>query len=119
MLNEYEAEFFIESKLPETKESADQEKPGININKAIRRLAQLMKKKFEADDTMSVKKCLHVAETLYNKGNNTVKVSIETIFIYSLSSIMPDERNARKQLQAIIPITLFSCYVKQIMHSGI
>jgi len=120
MLHEYEIAAFIEGSLPELEKN---EKAGKMNNsdayRAIARLSDLMKKKFKDNDLLSVKNILRVAETIYMKGNAVVRTGIENIFIYSISSIMPIDRNARHQLQAIIPIHIYSIYVQQILRSGI
>lgn len=120
MLHEFEIAAFIEGSLPELEKSTLVEKMNnIEAYRAITALADYMKKKFNDHDLFSVKKILRVAETIYIKGNAVVKTGIENIFIYSLSAIMPVERDARRQFQAMIPVNIYSIYVQQILRSGI
>ena len=120
MLHEFEIAAFIEGSLPEIeKDDTVGKMNNSDAYKSITTLAEYMKKKFNDHDLLCVKKALRVAETIYIKGNAVVKTGIENIFIYSLSSIMPADRVARRQLQAIIPVSIFSIYVQQILRSRI
>ncbi len=118
MLHEFEIAAFIEGSLPELEKDAVPEKMNSgDAYRAITALADYMKRKFNDNDLLGVKKALRVAETIYIKGNAVVKIGIENIFIYSLSSMMPADRAARRQLQAMIPVSIYSIYVQQILHS--
>ena len=118
-MNSYEAASFIEEKIPEAHIFEKSGRLTLDINKTICCLTEFLKKKFLMHDMESVKKVLRIADTIYNKGDHTVKASIENIFVFSLSTIMPKEKRKRRELQSNIPTTLFHLYVHQIMHSNI
>ena len=117
-MNEYEAQAYIDSHLPGIPHHYHTNS-NIHLNEDITDMADFMKRKFAENDWTTVKKVFNVAEALYNRGNSPVRSGVQNVFIYSISAIMPAERETRKRLQAIIPITLFSMYVQQILHSNI
>lgn len=117
MINELEVDFYIDSQLPDMPHCEHSVKNVNHVYETINGLSDFLKQKFAEHDLKAVKKICNVAEYLYNKGSNTVRNGIENVFIYSISAIMPAERQARRELQAIIPITIFSVYVQQVLHS--
>lgn len=118
MINEYEAEVYIYSHLPGINQRYHTTDSN-HLYENITNMADFMKKKFAQKDWKALSNIFNVAEVLYNKGNGMVKYGMQHVFIYAISSIMPSEKEQRKQLQTIIPITLFSVYVQQILHSNI
>lgn len=119
MLYEYEIAAYIEGCLPELHTTDNLTATNKHdAYKAITTLADYMKKKSRDNDIATVKKIMHVAESVYLKGNAMAKNCIENIFVYSISAIMPHDRAERKQLQGIIPTHLFNLYVQQMMRSS-
>jgi hypothetical protein len=119
VMNNYEAASFIEEKIPKAHIFEKSGRLTFDINKTICCLTQFLKKRFLMQDMASVKKVLRIADTIYNKGDYTVKAAIENILVFSISAIMPDEKRRRRELQSKIPSTLFHLYIHQIMHSNI
>jgi hypothetical protein len=119
MINEYEAQLYIDSHLPGIVHLNDVPGKKASITEIVTDMASMLKQRFADKDWMSIKQIFHVAEHLLTQGNNMVKMGVQNVFIYSISSIMPAERSLRCQFQALIPITLFSIYVQQILHSNI
>lgn len=117
MINESEVDFYIDSQLPNMPHCPHSAKSVSHVYESISGLSDFLKQKFAEHDLVAVKKICYVAEYLYNKDSNTVKNGIEHVFIYSISAIMPAERQARRELQAIMPITIFSVYVQQVLRS--
>jgi len=118
MIQPNEIEPYLDSRLPDMPHCSHTDKASNHIYETITTLANWMKDRFVSHDIKSVKKIFQVAEYLYIKGDPKVKSSIENVFIYALSSMMPTERTARRSLQAIIPIQIFSVYVQQFLHSN-
>ncbi len=118
MMNEAEVEHYIDTCLPDMPHCIHNGKNENRIAETISGLANFMKQKFREHDLKAVKKICYVAEHLYNKGGATIKIGIEKVFVNSISTIMPKNRQARRELQAIIPISLFSVYVQQTSYTN-
>ena len=65
-----------------------------------------------------VKRCFQMADKLYSKGNTMVKNAVENVFVYSFSKMLNTYPAEKKQLFAIIPITLYSLYIAQVYQKG-
>ena len=64
------------------------------------------------------KKCFDLADRIYCNGDRLVKVLIENNFVYSISSLLPDDASERLKVRAVIPNRLYAMYVRQVMQSG-
>jgi len=118
MLHEYEIAAYIEGSFPELYTKDDKAwQNNTGAFKAIKLLSCYLEKKSREHDSAAVTKIMRLAESIYTKGNATVKTGIENIFVYSINTIMPQESSARKKLQAIIPTHIFSIYVQQVLRS--
>lgn len=120
MINQFEVPAYLADELPEIKEELTGIAPQQNIIKTISCLAGYTKKKVKEHDLRLVRKCFMIAENMYSKGNNIVKDAIENIYVYSFSSIFNlCSREEKNKIQSLIPISLYSAYVQQILKSGI
>ena len=65
-----------------------------------------------------VKRCFQVADKLYNNGNETVKTAVNNVFVYSFTKMFQAYSSEKNRLFALIPISLYSLYIKQVCHNG-
>ena len=72
----------------------------------------------EEHDFPAAKKCFGLAEELYQHGDRVVRMLIENVFIFSLSSITPQGPSQKTLLKSIIPSALYRLYLKQVMSCG-
>ncbi len=70
------------------------------------------------DELSSVKHALYLVDELYQEGNTAVNGAIENVFVFSLSNTLARLGSNRKRLLALIPVTLFTLYMNQVMHKG-
>ncbi len=70
------------------------------------------------NELSAVRQALLLADRLYAEGNSTIKGAIENVFVFSLSGTLCRVGANRKHLLALIPITLFTLYINQVMHKG-
>lgn len=119
-MNQYEVPACMEDELPEIKEELSHVASSVNAFKALQCLADYTRKMVSLHNYSIVKKCFAVAEHIYDAGNAVVKNAVENVFVYSFSSIINRcEAQERTQLHAIMPLSLYSVYVRQILRSGI
>jgi hypothetical protein len=66
----------------------------------------------------AVKKCFKIADKLYSKGNRIVRSALENVYVFSFSSFPVRDTSEAKQIMGLIPLTLYSVYLKQVLHHG-
>lgn len=123
MITQFEVPGYIEERLPELKPEL-QKRAGTaanTIGTALQCLADFTRRMVREHNTTMAGRCLSVAANLYSKGNETVKGTVENIYVFSFSSLLNscDNYRDRAKLQAVLPGSLYRAYVKQVTHSGI
>jgi hypothetical protein len=114
MINQYEVAACLQDELPEVSRETV---PGCDILANIQGLADYVRCRAALMDLKEVRKCMLFADKMYGKGNRYVKDVIENVFVYSFSTLLLCERRRRMQLQALIPLSLYSVYVQQVVRS--
>lgn len=89
-----------------------------NIYDAMHTLTTFMGKNIKAHNYKVVKKCFDIAGKLYDKGNKVVKDAVQNIFVYSFTQIFHTYAAEKKEVLALLPMTLYSLYMAQIHHNG-
>lgn len=118
-MNNYEVSAMIEDEIPAIKKEIASKTIG-NANAVMLILARYTRKMISLHDLPAVVKCMHLVDKIYNKGNAIVKNAVENVFIYSFSGIRVCCNKAEwTVIQAKMPMTLYSVYVRQIYKSGI
>ncbi len=118
MINQYEVVACMRDEFPQVSNDIP-ELAALDIHSTIQGLTDYAKQKATLNDFLEVKKCMLFAEKMYGKGNKYVKDVIENIFVYSFSSMLLCERSQKMKLLALIPLSLYSVYVQQILKSHI
>ncbi len=119
MINEQELPQIVEQEIPELSAQLSDKEKCSSVHYAINLLRDHTHNKMEQENFKAVQHCMGVAEKLYKKGNHTVKNAIENIYVYSFSHMLFHDSEKRKQLLSLIPISLYSVYVHQMLHSHI
>ncbi|MDR3680893.1 MAG: hypothetical protein P4L41_13090 [Flavipsychrobacter sp.] len=119
MINEAELPHIVEQEIPELSgKILDGENCSI-VHSTINALRDHTYDKMEEANFGAVKQCMAVAEKLYKKGNTSVKNAIENIYVYSFSSMLFHDMEKRKMLLGLIPLSLYTVYMHQMLHSHI
>ncbi len=120
MINQFEVPAYLAIELPEITEELKNVSTSLNIIKTMQCLAKYTRRKVIQHDLKIVKKCFMIAENFYSGGNRAVKDAIENIYIYSFSSLLSlCSREEKRKIQALMPLSLHSAYIQQILKSGI
>lgn len=85
-----------------------------SIYKQVGVLSDYVAEKLASGEVSEARKALHFANYLHEVGSSCVKNAVENILVYSFSKVL----SSRQHLKAIIPATLLSVYIKQLMHCG-
>lgn len=107
---------YIERSIPELSGLCRKEKCNTPYDIA-RQMIKYVNDQFINKNIKAAKKCLSLAEELYNSGNKTVKNAIENVFVYSFSHSFFYENERKKQLLSILPGSLYSLYKSQVLAS--
>lgn len=119
-MNQYEVPACMQDELPEISKELGTVAPSGNIFKALQCLAGYTRRMISLHHYDSVRKSFALAGKIYDHGNAVVKNAVENVFVYSFSSMMNRcEDRELKLVHAMIPLSLYSVYVKQILKSGI
>jgi hypothetical protein len=108
MINQYEVAACLQDELPQVPLL------GLDVVANINSLTDYVRRKASLMDLGEVRKCMLFAERMYSRGNRYVRDVIENVFVYSFSTLLTRERKRKMQLQALIPLSLYSIYVRQI-----
>lgn len=120
MINQYEVPALLEDEFPALSADLKQINPFGSIYKTISLLTNYTKTMVQLHRFDHVKHCMQLAERLYERGNALVRNAVENVFVYAFSSMRTScERGEWVTLQAEMPLTLHSLYVKQVLKTGI
>ena len=86
------------------------------IYKQAERFAEITKSAIISGNIHRAKKCLALAERLFETGSNQTKIAISNVYVYSVSSFLEVRRCS---ISNLFPIALRKEYLKQINTSGV
>jgi hypothetical protein len=118
MIDQQELPGFVEQQVPELTEKL---KNGSyrNAYDIVRQLFNYTASQIVKHNIAAAKKCLSVAEQLYQAGNTTIRNAIENVYVYSFSSEFFYDEARRHDLMAIVPGSLYEIYKRQVINSHI
>ncbi|MBO9563246.1 MAG: hypothetical protein J7621_10745 [Niastella sp.] len=118
MITQYEVTSLLKEELPRLTGDSYPSRFAMDVYKSVQCFSDYTKQAVEDHNFNLAQKCFHVAEGLYRDGDAIVKNVIENVFVFSITSFMPKDRIQKLILQSIIPASLYTVYVKQVMGSG-
>jgi hypothetical protein len=119
MIDQFEVRGLLEETLPDISPELRKENNTSNIYKLIHILLDYTFKKIREHNITTVKKCFLLAEKLYNRGNEAVRCAVENIYVYSFSHLPVKNEAEKKQVLNVLPGSLYTLYMRQVIHSGI
>jgi hypothetical protein len=108
---------YLEEVLPSISKDLKKSTPG-DIYSSVHVFLDYTFKNIIEHNLSAVKKCFALADKLYSKGDRAVKCALENVFVFSFSNIPVKNNNDKKVILGMIPGTLYSLYMKQVMHPG-
>jgi len=118
MINQFEIPIYLEDALPEISGDLKQCKKD-NPYKLMKTLIDFTSNNIKEHNYQVVKRCFQIAEKLYDKGNSIVKNSVENVYIYSFSRLLNGDKKEMNLILGLIPGTLYSLYMHQVLKPGI
>jgi hypothetical protein len=86
------------------------------IYKQAERFAEITKTAIITGNINRAKKCLALAERLFETGSNETKIAISNVYVFSVSSFM-ELRHC--SISNLFPKTMKAEYIRQINASGV
>lgn len=117
MINHFEVPKYLERNLPGFCCAAAGETSD-NVYQVMQQFSSYTSGEIQQHHFRNVRTCFALAERLYEKGNILVRSAVENIYVYSFTGMLQKFGNERKAILGIIPITLYTLYIKQIQHPG-
>jgi hypothetical protein len=117
MINQLEIPMYIEEALPEMPHELLASKRNTAYD-LLSSLTSFTCKNINDHNFKAVKRAFKVADKLYLKGNGVVKSAVENVFVYSFTRMFNTYPNEKKDLLAILPMTLYTLYLSQVCHKG-
>ena len=118
MITQYEVPGYLARVLPESTLKPQPGHISLNIYRDLQHFTDYTKAAAVRHDYSLVKKCFRLADKLYSSGDTMVRNLVENIFVFSFSSIIPQNSLEKTLFKSFIPVTLYALYVKQATHGG-
>jgi len=117
MINQQELPVLIEQEIPELSNELVNRDKCANAYRTLHILRDYTREQVKNGDMNAVKRCFKLADKIYTKGNEAVKNAVENVYVYSFSNFLFHDDDRRKLFMRIVPLTLYTLYVKQMLHS--
>lgn len=116
MIEQKDLPAYIEQTIPELSGICQNEQCK-NAYDIARQMIRYTGDQLKAKNLTSAKRCLALADNLYNSGSNVIKNAIENVFVYSFSHTFFHDESKRQNLLAMLPHSLYTVYRKQVISS--
>ena len=118
MITQYEVPSLLKEELPTIAGDQYPARFTMDVYKSMQCFSDYTKTAVLDHNLQLAKKCFALAGKLYRNGDTMVRNVIENTFVFSFTSFMPKDRIEKLILQSIIPASLYTAYMKQVMGSG-
>lgn len=119
-MNQYEVSAEIADQIPEIQKEIVRPPVFGSVYMSVKVLTTYTGKMLHEHQLRQVERCLKLADKIYHRGNKMVKTAVENVFIFSFSNMQGHcTKREWQQIQTMMPVTLFSLYIQQIMKPGI
>jgi hypothetical protein len=119
-MNQFELPAMLEDELPMIASELKQNTVLGSVGNTVKIFTNYTKRMLALHDLPAVVRCMGIADKIYDRGNQAVKSAIENVFVYSFSGLRcACDKLEWRLIQAKMPVTLYSIYVRQIYKSGL
>ena len=116
MISQSELPEFIEHNMPELSGICSKEQSR-NVYDIARNLFKYTATQIAKHNINAAKKCMALAEQLYNNGNVMIKNAIENVYVFSFSHAFFSGHSQDTDILEIVPPSLYELYRKQLIGS--
>ena len=119
MINQYEIPALIAGQLPQLDRYLRRPGTPVTAYQSIQALTDYTKRMALEHEFKTVGKCMGLMGRLYKEGNALVRNAVETVFIFSFSSIMTSCNVIEwRIIQSFMPAELYTLYIRQVVRSS-
>ena len=119
IMNQNEMSAIIDEAFPQLKEEIGKKGFLHNAYKLIGFLTDFTREKLSLHDLNTTIRSFRLVDKIYTKGDLVVKNAIENIFVFSFSHLQGNCTTGEwRKLQAEIPLSLHTLYIKQVCQFG-
>lgn len=115
MISSEEACQYIQQEIPEIASALQGEAGIYHTLNAVREYACENAKEHNYS---RLQQCFSLAASLYEKGSGAVKCAVENVFVYSMSRIFSLAPEDKQRIKSLMPQSLRSLYMAQVLHHG-
>ena len=117
MINQTEIPLYLEEAIPAISQDLEAAKKN-NAFDVMQTLIAFTFKNIKTHNYNVVRRCFHIAENLYTKGNYTVQNAVQNVFVYSFTKMFQTYSDERTELVAMLPLKLHALYMAQVHQRG-
>jgi hypothetical protein len=110
---------YIGKVVPELRDQVSSKDQCSNIYQAMHLLLDFTNDMIHANNFSMVERCFALAEKLYTKGNHVIKGAVENVYVFALDQTLSHSIEKKEKVRGMLPDSLYSVYVSQIMGSNI
>lgn len=118
MITQYEVNTLLRREIPQLSAKVYPSRISLEIYASMNHFSDYARHAVEEHNYNAVKKCFVLAERLFRYGDKIVRMLIENIFVYAFSSMLPNDKVERTIIRSMIPDTLYSLYIRQVMQTA-
>ena len=118
MMNQTEATSCLLQHLPELDRSIQSPCSSASFYPATQAFLQLTCHQVTAHNYRMARRCFQLADRLYVQGNATVKRAIENLFVFAMDRIFSQAGRDQHSIRGLVPISLYTAYINQVMKHG-
>ena len=118
MIAQYEAGNLLRQEISQLSGKVYPSRISLEVYALMNYFSDYTKHAVEEHNFNTAKKCFALAERLFRQGDKIVRMLIENIFVFAFTSMLPVDREERSLVRSMIPVDLYSLYIKQVTQSG-
>jgi hypothetical protein len=115
MISPEEACRYVQTQLPDITYNAN---AGSDIYDTLQSVREYACEKAREHNYSLLLGCFELADSLYERGGNAVRCAVENVFVYSFSRMISMAPEDRLKIKSLMPVSLQSLYMNQVMHRG-
>lgn len=111
-----EVKSYIDKEVPELASTVTSP---CNIYQTLHLIFDFTKQKISEQNLSVVKKCFGLIEQLYKTGDTKVRHAVENVYVFALENIIYVNCEQKRELEDMMPASLYSVYIQQVIGSNI
>jgi hypothetical protein len=118
MINQTAATDYLLHDMPELSQELGNRNEPTTIYKTLQAFIRLTCKKVQEHNFKAARQCFNLADKLHQQGNVIVRCAVENVFVFSMDAIFRQASNEKIEIRGLVPGSLYSVYMRQVMYGG-